>query len=74
MTSVFSLLNSLFPSWQAIADCGSNETSGVIGFVEIWKIVRDVPLYAFKNIISWLEMLLFGLPNFSFFISIFVFR
>lgn len=43
-------------------------------FVEIWKIVRDVPLYAFKNIISWLEMLLFGLPNFSFFIIIFVFR
>ena len=51
-----------------------NTASGVIDFVEIWKIVRNVPLYAFKNIISWLEMLLFGLPNFSFFISIFVFR
>lgn len=43
-------------------------------FVEIWKIVRDVLLYAFKNIISWFEMLVLGLPNFSFFITIFVFR
>ena len=43
-------------------------------FVEIWKIVCDVLLYAFKNIISWLEMLVLGLPNFSFFITIFVSR